>query len=184
MSFSRRILLTISLFLTFWVVTLAFSAIQPLLPTATVLDIEIDEPFIPAPDRTFLPITDAVTAENMWTYECEFKVQRPTTMTSACADFGEQIHSIKWAVWEKGKALGTGVYSKNDCDPDCADGTLHEMAVKVSLADLTKEDGKYFLNTFSFTSQSGENLPKGSSANGSWDVSEFYRMVPGMREGR
>jgi hypothetical protein len=103
-------------------------------------------------------------------------------MTSACADFGEQVHSIKWAVWEKGKALGTGLYSKNDCDPDCADGTLHEMAVKVSLTDLTKEDGKYFLNTFSFTSQTGENLPQGSTPKGSWNVSEFYRMVPGMRE--
>ena len=182
MSFSRRILFSISLFLTFWVVTLTFSAIQPLLPTATVLNIEVDEPFIPAPDRTFLPVTNAVTAENMWTYECEFVVQRPTTMTSACADFGEQVHSIKWAVWEKGKALGTGLYSKNDCDPDCASGTRREVPVNVELTDLTKEDGKCFLNTFSFTSQSGENLPQGSTPNGSWDVSEFYRMVPGMRE--
>lgn len=183
MSFSRRLLFTISLFLIFWVVTLTFSAIQPLLPTAAVLDIEIDEPLIPEPDRTFLPITDAVTAEDMWTYECEFKVQRPRTMTSACADFGEQVHSIKWAVWANGKALGTGVYSKNDCDPDCADGTFHEMPVKVSFTDLTKEDGKYFLNIFSFTSQSGENLPQGTITNGSWDISKFYRMVPGMREG-
>lgn len=183
MSFSRRILFSISLFLTFWVVTLTFSAIQPLVPTATVLDIELDEPLIPEPDRTFLPVTNAVTAENMWTYECEFVVQRPTTMTSACADFGEQVHSIKWAVWEKGKVLGTGVYSKNDCDPDCASGTRREVPVNVELTDLTKEDGKYFLNTFSFTSQSGENLPQGSTPNGSWDISEFYRMVPGMREG-
>ena len=180
MSFSRRILLTISLFLTFWAVTLTFSAIQPLVPTATVLDFELDEPFIPAPDRTFLPITDAVTAENMWTYECEFKVQRPTTMTSACADFGEQVHSIKWNIWEKGKALGTGVYSKNDCDPDCADGTRLEAAVRVELTDLTRDGNKYFLNTFTFISKMGEDLPKRNSAGGFWDISEFYRMVPEM----
>lgn len=182
MSFPYRILFTTSLFLTFWLVTLSFSAIQPFVPTATNLDIEVDKSVSPEPERKFLPITDAVTAENMWTYECELEVQRPTTMTSACADFGEQVHSIKWAVWANGKALGTGVYSKNDCDPDCADGTFHEMAVKVSLTDLTQEDGKYYLNIFSFTSQSGENLPQGSITNGSWDISEFYRMVPGMRE--
>ena len=182
MSFSRRIFFTISLFLTFWVVTLTFSAIQPLLPRATVLDIEADEPFISTPDRTFLPITDAVTAENMWTYECEFKVQRPTTMTSACADFGEQVHSIKWTVWEKGKALGTGVYSKNDCDPDCADGTIYETPVKVELRDLTRDGNKYFLNTFTFASKIGEDLPEGRAPNGSWDISEFYRMVPEMHE--
>ena len=87
----------------------------------------------------------------MWTYECEFKVQRPTTMTSACADFGEQVHSIKWTVWEKGKALGTGVYSKNDCDPDCADGTIYETPVKVELRDLTRDGNEYYLNTFTFT---------------------------------
>lgn len=152
------------------------------MPTAIVQDLEIVEPIFPDPERTFLPVTDAVTSENMWTYECELVIQRPTTMTSACADFGEQVHSIKWTIWNKGQALGTGVYSKNDCDPDCADGTFYESPVDVSLTDLTKEDGKYFLNTFLFTSQNGQNLPQKSSPSGSWDISEFYRMVPGMRE--
>ena len=183
MSFRRRIFFTITLFLTFWVVTLTFSALQEYVPIATHFDYELAESdFLPEPQQTFLPVTDAVTSKNMWTYECEMKVARPTTMTNTCADFGEVVHSIKWKTWGRGIATGSGIYSINDCDPDCADGTRHESPVDVVLSDLTHEKDKYFLNTFSFTSQNGENLPQKSSPSGSWDISEFYRMVPEMHE--
>ncbi len=183
MSFPKRALFTFSLFLTFWVVTFAFSALQEYVPINTHLDFEYHESdFVPEPERTFLPATDSIYAKELWTYECELVIQRPTTMTNTCADFGEVVHSIKWKTWGRGIATGSGIYSINDCDPDCADGTRHESPVDVVLSDLTHEKDKYFLNTFTFTSKSGDVLPNTYSPDGSWDISEFYRMVPEMHE--
>jgi len=184
-SLSRRALLSIVLFLTFWAVTFAFSAPQERLPISSSLDYEsVETDFLPEPERTFLPASDSISSAELWTYVCELEEQRPGTMTNTCADFGEVVHSIEWSTWDKGSATGTGIYSINDCDPDCADGTRHEAAVNVELKDVTRDGNEYFLNTFTFTSKMKENLPKKNSAAGSWDVSEFYRMVPGMREGR
>ena len=185
MSLSRRILLSIVLFLTFWAVTFAFSALQEYLPISSSLDYEsVETDYLPEPERTFLPASDSISSAELWTYVCELEEQRPGTMTNTCADFGEVVHSIKWSTWAKGSATGTGIYSINDCDPDCADGTRHEAPVNVELKDLTHDGNKYFLNTFSFESTSGAALPEGRASNGSWDISEFYRMVPGMRESR
>lgn len=177
----KQILFSFIIFLTFWIVTSLFSALHGYLPGTYYADYEIEEnDYSPLPERTFLPPSDSIVAKDLWTYECEMEIQRPTTMTSACADFGEVVHSIKWSTWEKGKAVGTGIYSINDCLPDCADGTRHEAPVKVELRDLTREGNRYFLNTFSFESISEKGFPEGRASNGSWDISEFFRMVPQM----
>jgi len=182
-SLSRRALLSIVLFLTFWAVTFAFSALQERLPISSSLDYEsVETDFLPEPDRTFLPASDSISSAELWTFVCELEEQRPGTMTNTCADFGEVVHSIEWSTWAKGSATGTGIYSINDCDPDCADGTIYETPVKVELRDLTRDGNKYFLNTFTFTSKIGEDLPEGRAPNGSWDISEFYRMVPEMHD--
>ena len=109
-----------------------------------------------------------IKGSNMWTHECELVVQRPEEMTGNCADFGVLVRKITWDQWSDGRAFGTGIYSENDCEPSCAQGSRHEMPVTVELGDVRKVGSKYFLTTFSFSSQTGEDLPGTSSPDGSW----------------
>ena len=179
-----------SLVIGFWVLTLGFSLIQPGVNLGGAVEQSDEAVRIPnggvgagSAVQEFLPARDDMRGSQMWTFECELVVQKPSVMTSACADFGEQVRNIVWDQWDKGHGVGRGIYSVNDCDPDCADGTLHETPVTVELGDVTKVGSKYFLNTFSFVSKNGEALGVGKGSSGTWDISEFYRMVPGMHEG-
>lgn len=45
------------------------------------------------------------------------------------------------------EARGTGVYSVDDCDPVCAEGTRHEVPVYIWLSDTSTDGKNYFLNT-------------------------------------
>ena len=185
MSANKRLLLSLSLLLAFWVITFALSAVKSHIPIKVGADLlESQSNIAPLPQQDFLAPTSEIPAADMWTYECELVVQRPEEMTKNCADFGVLVRNIKWDKWSGGKAHGTGIYSENDCTPSCAEGKRHEMPVIVELSELTKVGKKYFLNTFSFSSRKGNDLPGVNSPDGSWDISEFYRMVPELHAGK
>ena len=183
----RRIGLYFLIFIAFWVITFTFEHFHPLPPedAPSAIHAIASQPSQPmsTPTPTFLPASKEIPAANMWTYECELILQKPSEETTTCADFGIMVRAIHWDQWSQGHAFGTGIYSINDCTPNCADGKRHEAPVTVELSDLTKVGDKYLLNTFTFSSQTGENLPLSQSPDQSWDVSEFYRNVPGMHEG-
>ena len=183
----RRIGLYFLIFIAFWVITFTFEHFHPLPPedAPSAIHTIASQPSQPSqpmstPTPTFLPASKEIPAANMWTYECELILQKPSEETTTCADFGIMVRAIHWDQWSQGRAFGTGIYSINDCTPNCADGKRHEAPVSVELSDLTKVGDKYLLNTFTFSSQTGENLPLSQSPDQSWDVSEFYRNVPGM----
>ena len=116
---------------------------------------------------------------NVYTFTCEMIEQRPSTSTPNCADFGEAVFGIKWETWSADGAQGTGTYSLNDCDPDCADGTRRESLATVRLSGLKTDGSRYFLTEFSYEVEKA--VMTGRPKSGGWDSSEFYVNVPEMR---
>ena len=59
------------------------------------------------------PIKSYAKVEGIWTYDCEFPVQRPEQIMLTCADGGMVVTDIKWQSWDAKGATGTGTYSQN-----------------------------------------------------------------------
>ena len=107
-----------------------------------------------------------------WTYDCEFPVQRPAEIMLTCADGGMIVTEINWQTWTQSGASGTGIYSENLCEPDCADGTRVEVPVTVKLSEPFEYKGRNVLRRLEITAETGRELPNGDS-NMSWDIAEF-----------
>ena len=108
----------------------------------------------------------------IWTYDCEFPVQRPEQIMLTCADGGMIVIDIKWQEWEFNGAIGSGIYSQNMCQPSCAEGKRVDTPVRVKLSELFEYKGRNVLRTLDIEAVSGRELPNGNSRI-SWDVSEF-----------
>jgi hypothetical protein len=49
---------------------------------------------------------------------------KPTELIITCADANERATRIRWLTWTSTFAAGTTTLVANDCEPDCADGTM------------------------------------------------------------
>lgn len=107
-----------------------------------------------------------------WTYDCEFPVQRPEEIMLTCADGGMIVTDIKWKTWSSKQALGTGIYSQNMCDPNCAEGSRVDVPVTIKLSEPFEYKGRNVLKTLDIQVVSGRELPNGGSSM-RWDVAEF-----------
>jgi hypothetical protein len=83
------------------------------------------------------------------------------------------VDQILWSEWNQTGARGTGTYNVNDCEPDCADGTMLRGPVDITLSNPTEYKGKFYLRTLVINSADGKNLPKMTSETYEWDVMEF-----------
>mgnify|MGYP003349360050 CR=1 FL=1 len=82
--------------------------------------------------------TDSIYVVNCVTFE-----QKPTDLVLYCADAGQILSQIKWSSWENDKAVGSGVSTTNDCEPNCAAGTDVVSNVEITLTKpVTSSDGK------------------------------------------
>lgn len=140
-----------------------------------------------------------VEPKDVYTFSCELVLRKPDVFTTACADFGVAVFDIKWSMWSAEGAKGTGVYSVNDCEPDCADGTRHEVPVYVWLSDASTDGRNYYLNTLRFVPKDvyegrvdviqGEHVQLSNSVvvegrkltGAEWDVSDDWKSFPDMR---
>ena len=120
----------------------------------------------PAPHKGYAKV------EGIWTYDCEFPVQRPEQIMLTCADGGMVVTDIKWQSWDAKGATGTGTYSQNMCDPSCAEGTRVNVPVIVNLSALFEYKGRNVLKNLDIKAVSGRELPDGT-AGFTWDVAEF-----------
>ena len=107
-----------------------------------------------------------------WTYDCEFPVQRPEQIMLTCADGGMIVTDIKWQEWESNRATGSGIYSQNMCEPNCAEGKRVDTPVRIKLSELFQYKGRNLLRTLDIEAVSGRELPNGNTRM-SWDISEF-----------
>ena len=115
----------------------------------------------------------APTSAEIYTWDCEYPTQKPEAITFTCADGNMYLDQITWSQWRADGALGSGTYNVNDCDPDCADGTMLRGPVDITLSNPTEYKGKFYLRTLVIRSNDGKNLPKMTSDTYEWDVMEF-----------
>ena len=118
------------------------------------------------------PIQSYARVEGIWTYDCEFPVQRPEQIMLTCADGGMLVTDIKWQTWDSRGATGTGTYSQNMCEPNCAEGKRVDVPVIVNLSELFEYKGRNVLRTLDIEAVGGRELPDGT-AGFMWDVAEF-----------
>jgi hypothetical protein len=117
--------------------------------------------------------TPAISSSEIYTWDCEYPTQKPEAITFTCADGNMYVDQILWSEWNQTGARGTGTYNVNDCDPDCADGTMLRGPVDITLSDPTEYKGKFYLRTLVINSADGKNLPNSTSDTYEWDVMEF-----------
>jgi len=117
--------------------------------------------------------TPAISSSGIYTWDCEYPTQKPEAITFTCADGNMYVNQIIWSEWDKDGARGTGTYNVNDCEPDCADGTMLSGPVKITLSNPTEFKGKIYLRTLVINSADGKNLPEMTSNTYEWDVMEF-----------
>ena len=118
------------------------------------------------------PIKSYAKVKGIWTYDCEFPVQRPEQIMLTCADGGMIVTEIKWQSWDATGATGTGTYSQNMCEPSCAEGKRVDVPVIINLSELFEYKGRNVLRTLDIKAVSGRELPDGT-AGFTWDVAEF-----------
>jgi hypothetical protein len=111
-------------------------------------------------------------ARDIYTYDCEILEQRPEQLTKYCADAGVLIYDITWKSWGYNGAEGTGTYSENLCEPNCAEGERVEAKVDLYLTGIEVIEGTRVLRYLNANTRNGELLPNGDTYV-SWDVAEF-----------
>ena len=126
----------------------------------------LEERVEPAPSKSYAKM------EGIWTYDCEFPVQRPEQIMLTCADGGMIVTDIKWQSWDAKGPTGTGIYSQNMCDSSCAKGERVDVPVNVNLSKLFEYKGRNVLKSLDIKAVSGRELPDGT-AGFTWDVAEF-----------
>lgn len=84
--------------------------------------------------------------------------QRPNYITLACADAGMNLIDIKWSTWGSQRADGTGHFSINNCDPNCAEGKFSKIPVAFVLRGVVPDTGNRFVFSKLTVNASGEGF--------------------------
>ena len=114
--------------------------------------------------------------EKVLTWDCETAQYKPESITITCADGGIFVEKIQWSTWSKEGATGTGIYTENLCEPNCAEGKRVTAPVKLTLSNVTEYKGKFYLRTIDISTQNGKDFPWGRANSFQWDVMEFVEM--------
>lgn len=111
-----------------------------------------------------------IKATEVLTWDCGSLVNQPESITLTCADGGELIHSITWTTWTSRSASGTGIYSINLCNPNCAEGQRLEEPIEIALDNAEQDSKKIVYKTLIFRTLSMQNLPQENTAEGRWEL--------------
>ena len=114
--------------------------------------------------------------EKVLTWDCETAQYKPESITITCADGGIFVEKIQWSTWSKEGATGTGIYTENLCEPNCAEGKRVTAPVKLTLSNVTEYKGEFYLRTIDISTQNGKDFPWGRANSFQWDVMEFVEM--------
>ena len=147
-------------------VLLVAALISPLISSVFTQESDKTDQDKPTPTKSYAKV------EGIWTYDCEFPVQRPEQIMLTCADGGMIVTDIKWQTWNTKEAIGIGTYSQNMCEPNCAQGKRVEVPVRLRLSELFEYKGRNVLKSLDIKAASGRELPDGT-AGFTWDVAEF-----------
>ena len=123
--------------------------------------------------------SETLTPEQVLTWDCETAENKPEGITITCADGGVFVEKIQWSSWSQDGATGTGIYSENLCEPNCADGERVTAPVKLTLSNLIKFKGKFYLRTIDISTRNGKDFPWGRAKGLEWDLMEFKEITKG-----
>lgn len=70
-------------------------------------------------------VEGAATPRTFVTHNCTGVKIEPRAIMFTCADGGFYVKRLEWGGWHRFRAVGRGVFHRNDCDPSCAGGTFH-----------------------------------------------------------
>ena len=118
-----------------------------------------------------------INPEQILTWDCETAEYKPESITITCADGGIFVEKIQWSTWSQEGATGTGIYSENLCEPNCAEGERVTAPVKLTLSNLTENKGKVYLRTLDIVTSDGKDFPWGRADGFKWDVMEFAEIM-------
>jgi hypothetical protein len=147
-------------------VLIVAALVSPLISSTFTSESDKTEKVEPLPTKSYAKVG------GVWTYDCEFPVQRPEQIMLTCADGGMIVTEIKWQRWNTEEAIGSGTYSQNMCEPSCAEGKRVEVPVRLRLSELLEYKGRNVLQNLDIKAVSGRELPDGT-AGFTWDVAEF-----------
>ena len=116
-----------------------------------------------------------LTTEQVLTWDCETAQYKPERITITCADGGVFVEKIQWSSWSIEGATGTGIYSENLCEPNCAEGQRVTEPVKLTLSNLTEYKGKFSLRTIDISTQNGKDFPWGRAGTFQWDLTNLAK---------
>lgn len=66
----------------------------------------------------------------------DYTGMRPT-MVDPSGDGNGAVTGITWSQWDSAEAVGYGYQRHNDCEPDCAEGTMTYSPVEIVLGGVT-----------------------------------------------
>ena len=118
-----------------------------------------------------------LTPKQVLTWDCETAEYKPESITITCADGGIFVEKIQWSTWSQEGAAGTGIFSENLCQPNCAEGKRVTAPVKLTLSNLAELKGKHYLRTLDIITSNGKDFPWGRSDGFQWDVMEFFQSM-------
>jgi hypothetical protein len=147
-------------------VLIVAALVSPLISSAFTQESDKAELVEATPTKTYPKV------EGVWTYDCEFPVQRPEQIMLTCADGGMIVTDVKWQSWNSEEAVGSGTYSQNMCEPSCAEGQRVAVPVRLKLSELFEYKGRKVLKNLDIKAVSGRELPNGNMEI-TWNVSEF-----------
>jgi len=147
-------------------VLIVAALVSPLISSAFTQEGDKTEQVEATPTKSYAKV------DGVWTYDCEFPVQRPEQIMLTCADGGMIVTDIKWQSWNSEEAIGSGIYSQNMCEPSCAEGQRVDVPVRLRLSELFEYKGRKVLKNLDIKAVSGRELPDGT-AGFTWDVAEF-----------
>ena len=147
-------------------VLIVAALVSPLTSSAFTQESEKTVQDKPKPTKTYAKVG------GVWTYDCEFPVQRPEQIMLTCADGGMIVTDIKWQSWNSEEAVGSGINSQKMCEPSCAEGKRIEVLVRLRLSELFEHKGRNVLQNLDIKAVSGNKFSDGT-AGFTWDVAEF-----------
>lgn len=96
-------------------------------------------------------------------------IEEPNGLIITCADAYMRVESIVWSSWNTIEATGIGIFSENNCNPDCASGTIVEQEATIRLGSVKKDSsGK---NVFT---EIAVETAKAQKSGGYFDTYELY----------
>jgi hypothetical protein len=101
-----------------------------------------------------VPVKVAENGPYFVVWSCDDKpLVEPTDYVLSCGDGGNGIKSARWTSWTPNGATGVGTEYLNACIPNCAEGTIIDYPVDVSLTGsyLAAQDLPFAYAKITFT---------------------------------